>query len=361
MPGRLLVLGDSLCSTRSTARYDVAAFKAKRSAFLRQAERPARPHPSCSGSRQVHDRGVAGGDRLGLRYRRGRQGHACHPAAPAPSGSGVTGATCDPSVNAAFLRVLNMIDGPRALFRPGTGARPAGSRRRAADGTELCDIPGEVNRYATDPPFTITTPFGSSTRLGTTITWRRASSRCWNELHGALGGSGRDRVLDVGCGGGSMRCMVGRRPDLRVTAWTCRRNWSPGPAVGREDRRADQVEFVQGERSNWTSETRTSITCMRGFHQALAGSATGPRGMSSCAAARRSLLVMEADRSCRFSDVRSWARTPGHRGCCDRLFTLTSGTYIAGQSLDLDDARALWNSLPLDEVDGPRRIPVHRL
>ena len=32
-------------------------------------------------------------------------------------------------------------------------------------------------------------------------------------------------------------------------------------------------------------------------------------------------------------------------------------TYIAGQSLDLDDARALWNSLPLDEVDGPRRIP----
>jgi 2-polyprenyl-6-methoxyphenol hydroxylase-like FAD-dependent oxidoreductase len=46
-----------------------------------------------------------------------------------------TGATCDPSVNAAFLRVLNMIDAPQALFRPGTVARALlGSRRRTAVG-----------------------------------------------------------------------------------------------------------------------------------------------------------------------------------------------------------------------------------
>lgn len=54
------------------------------------------------------------------------------------------------------------------------------------------------------------------------------------------------------------------------------------------------------------------------------------------------ILVMEADRSCRFEEVALHA-----------YFR----TYIAGQSLDLDDARVLWQSLPPDEVDGPRRIP----
>jgi hypothetical protein len=49
-----------------------------------------------------------------------------------------TGATCDPSVNAAFLRVLNMIDAPQALFRPGTVARALlGSRRRTSVGGEV--------------------------------------------------------------------------------------------------------------------------------------------------------------------------------------------------------------------------------
>lgn len=45
-----------------------------------------------------------------------------------------TAATSDRTVNAAFLRVLNMIDAPQALFRPGTVVRALfASHRWAAD------------------------------------------------------------------------------------------------------------------------------------------------------------------------------------------------------------------------------------
>jgi len=72
---------------------------------------------------------------------------------------------------------------------------------------------------------------------------------------------------------------------------------------------------------------------------------------------RGRFLVMEADRSCRFADVRSWARDTRTPRLLLPILHAYFRMYIAGQSLDLDDARALWEPLPLDEVDGPRRIP----
>ena len=68
-------------------------------------------------------------------------------------------------------------------------------------------------------------------------------------------------------------------------------------------------------------------------------------------------LVMEADWSCRFSDVRSWTRDTRTPRLLRPALHAYFRMYIAGQSLDLDDARALCASLPLDDVDGPRRIP----
>ena len=41
------------------------------------------------------------------------------------------------------------------------------------------------------------------------------------------------------------------------------------------------------------------------------------------------------------------------------LLQLYFSAVVARQSIDLDDARALWSELPLPDSDGPRRIPGH--
>ncbi len=182
------------------------------------------------------------------------------------------------------------------------------------------------------------------------------------ELHGRfLEGVGPgSRVLDVGCGGGQHAVHIaGRRPDLRVTGLDL------SPELVRRARRlaaktgvVDRVEFVQGDalKLDFRDQDFDHVYCAGSIkHWPDQG-----RGLEECLRVLRPggrFLVMEADRSCRFSDVRSWThdtRTPRLlRPALHAYFR----TYIAGQSLDLDDARALWNSLPLDEVDGPRRIP----
>jgi hypothetical protein len=62
------------------------------------------------------------------------------------------------------------------------------------------------------------------------------------------------------------------------------------------------------------------------------------------------VLVFEADRGCRFEDaerlVRGWRMPRALRPFGLALFR----TWVAGQALDLDDARALAKKLPLDDV-----------
>jgi SAM-dependent methyltransferase len=168
------------------------------------------------------------------------------------------------------------------------------------------------------------------------------------------------RVLDVGCGGGQHAVhMASHQPDVRVVGVDL------SPELVRRSRRlaakagvAERVEFVVGDALDlaFPDEDFDHVYC--------AGSIKHwpdqRRGLGECLRVLRPgdrFLVMEADRSCRFEDVRSWAgdtRTP--RLLLPALHAYFR-MYIAGQSLDLDDARALWAPLPLDEVDGPRRIP----
>jgi SAM-dependent methyltransferase len=168
------------------------------------------------------------------------------------------------------------------------------------------------------------------------------------------------RVLDVGCGGGHHAVhMAHQRPDVRVVGLDlsaelirrCRRLAAKG-------RVADRVEFVAGDALElpFPDQHFDRVYC--------AGSIKHwpdqRKGLDECLRVMRPggrFLVMEADRSCRFADVRSWARdTRTPRPLLPALHAYFR-MYIAGQSLDLDDARALWNPLPLDDVDGPRRIP----
>jgi ubiquinone/menaquinone biosynthesis C-methylase UbiE len=71
------------------------------------------------------------------------------------------------------------------------------------------------------------------------------------------------------------------------------------------------------------------------------------------------LLAMEVNRGCSYEDVSAFvSRTPLPE--LGRLaLKLYFSTYVSRQSIDLDDARALWSTLPLHDCDGPRRIPGH--
>ena len=126
MPGRLLVVGDSLCAFNPAygQGLTVAAKEAEVLAEARRLPLHSRPDPSAGGSTR-RDRGAGQGsvdavDRVGPAIPDdGRR-------APDPDGQGrhqyldraLAAVSDDATVSAAFLRVLNMIDEPQALFAP---------------------------------------------------------------------------------------------------------------------------------------------------------------------------------------------------------------------------------------------------
>jgi ubiquinone/menaquinone biosynthesis C-methylase UbiE len=126
------------------------------------------------------------------------------------------------------------------------------------------------------------------------------------------------RVLDVGCGGGQHAVyMAAQRPDVRVvgvdlSAELVRRSRRLAARTGV----ADRVEFVQGDALDLAFPDQDFD------HVYCAGSIKHwpdqRRGLDECLRVLRPggrFLVMEADRSCRFDDVRSWPVTPGRHGC----------------------------------------------
>ena len=162
MPGRLLVVGDSLCSFNPLygQGMTVAALQAQTlTAFLRRypGGLPARAGPAqravakCTTGAWL----VATGSDLRYPITAGAKATLATRLLQRHVDRVFTAATGEPSVNAAFLRVLNMVEAPPALFRPGTVARALlWSRRRTADVAEPAssralpplDIHQEVNR-----------------------------------------------------------------------------------------------------------------------------------------------------------------------------------------------------------------------
>ena len=147
MPGRLLVVGDSLCSFNPLygQGMTIAALEAKTlTACLRRhlddradlpslAGRAQRAVAKCTAGAWL----VATGSDLRYPITAGARATFATRFLQRHVDRVFTAATGDPSVNAAFLRVLNMVDGPQALFRPGTVARALlWSHRRAADVAE---------------------------------------------------------------------------------------------------------------------------------------------------------------------------------------------------------------------------------
>ncbi len=160
------------------------------------------------------------------------------------------------------------------------------------------------------------------------------------------------RILDVGSGGGLFTCyMAEQRPDVDITGIDLSR-----PQLERASRAAqrfgDRVRFVQGSAlelpfadesfdgvisygsiKHWPSWHRGAAECLRVLRRG------GP------------LLVTDADRSVRWDDctafVKGWNAPKIQYGVNLALFR----TWVAGRSLDLDDARDVAGSLALDDAD----------
>ncbi|TFV60021.1 class I SAM-dependent methyltransferase [Mycobacterium sp. PS03-16] len=165
------------------------------------------------------------------------------------------------------------------------------------------------------------------------------------------------RILDVGAGGGLFtNYLADQRPDLtivgvdlaepqlkrarkRMRAYADRVTFQRGDATALDfpDRSFDGV-ISYGSVKHWTSQEKGMAECVRVLKPG------GP------------LLVTDADRSATFDDAKDFISHYKMPRFLDGPNLALFRTWIAGRSIDLDDARALAASVHLDEVD-VRRIP----
>ena len=167
-------------------------------------------------------------------------------------------------------------------------------------------------------------------------------------------------VLEVGCGGGQFaRSQLDKRSDLRwigldVSAEQIAR-------ARRRNTNHESAAFVVGDAlelpfPDARFDALVSIASIKHWPDQA-------KGLAECARVLRpggQLLIVEADRGCRFEDARSfvsrWRLPAVTRPVTLALFR----TLVAGRSLDLDDARALMSDLPLArwEVIRLQRTPA---
>lgn len=156
--------------------------------------------------------------------------------------------------------------------------------------------------------------------------------------------------------------IVQKRPDLRVvgidiSSTMVNRAW----ALARRSNVADKVQFDIGDAMDlkFDNETFDAVYCAGPLKQVP----DKPRVMAECHRVLRPggrLLAMDVNRGCSYEDVVEFCNRTPLPGLGRLVLKLYFSTYVARQSIDLDDARALWNALPpMRDNDGPRRIPGH--
>ena len=168
------------------------------------------------------------------------------------------------------------------------------------------------------------------------------------------------RVLEVGCGGGQLaHAVLEQRPDL---SWV-------GVDVSKDQierarrRNADHqnAELVVGDAlalpfADQCFDATVSIASIKHWPDQS-------KGLAECVRVLRPggvLVVVEADRGCRFDDARAfvsrWRLPKAMRPVTLALFR----TFVAGRSLDLEEARSLMSELPLTswDVSRIRRTPA---
>lgn len=159
-------------------------------------------------------------------------------------------------------------------------------------------------------------------------------------------------VLDVGCGGGHLAvAAVAEREDARITGLDPSRD-----QIRRAKKRGrGRISLARG--SALDLPFRGACFDMVVSIGALKHWPDQARGLAECARVLRpggALAVVEADRGCREEDVRAFVgrwRIPGIFRPGSRL---VFRSFIAGRSIDLDEARALLARLPLTTKEARR-------
>lgn len=185
-----------------------------------------------------------------------------------------------------------------------------------------------------------------------------------DDLHDALIGQlpKGARLLDAGCGGGQHAVrIVQQRPDLQVIGIDISSTMvKRARALALRANVAHRATFELGDATNlhFATDSFDAVYCAGPIKQVE----DKTRLLAECHRVLRPggrLLAMEVNRGCSYEDVAAFVNRTPLPELGRLLLKLYFSTYVSRQSIDLDDARALWAALPLRDCDGPRRIPGH--
>lgn len=159
------------------------------------------------------------------------------------------------------------------------------------------------------------------------------------------------RLLDVGCGGGqNLLAIAERRPDLKITgldlserqvARATRRASKAGAAMRFVEGSALDLPFADGE-----FDAVMSVASIKHWPDQL-------RGLRECARVLKSggtMWVVEADRGCHLEDARRFVARFRIPRALLPIALAGFRTWVAGQGIDLDEARRFLEELPLTDA-----------
>ena len=159
------------------------------------------------------------------------------------------------------------------------------------------------------------------------------------------------RVLDVGCGGGhNALAIASRRNDLEVIGLDL-----SSDQIGRARKRAERAGLDEGSAlelpfADQSFDLVMSVASIKHWPDRQAGA-------RECARVTRAggrLVIGEADRGCHLDDARAFVAMWRAPRPLRPILLAAFRTWVAGQGLDLDEARDIAARLPLDDVEVER-------
>jgi ubiquinone/menaquinone biosynthesis C-methylase UbiE len=155
--------------------------------------------------------------------------------------------------------------------------------------------------------------------------------------------------------------IVQARPDLRVVGIDISTTMvKRSRALARRANVTDIATFELGDAMDlkFDSESFDAVYCAGPLKQVP----DKARALQECHRVLRPggrLLAMDVNRGCSYEDVVAFVNRTPLPEPGRLLLKIYFSAYVARQSIDLDEARALWAELPLRDRDGARRIPGH--
>jgi len=153
-------------------------------------------------------------------------------------------------------------------------------------------------------------------------------------------------VLEVGCGGGQFALrLISQHPGIRVTGIDISRE-----QIARATKRSEALPLPDRERLHFLTGSALEIPLPDDTVDAVVSiasikhwpnRASGVREMTRVLKDRGYLLIAETDRGCHLDDARQFARSARLPPPLRHPYLWMFRTYVAGQGLDLDEAREL--------------------